>query len=133
MECFNGIKNSKDLIVEFMKLKDKIIFNLTEFHLYNDDDYAEVATWADSKCKKMRLNASSDHSCCPSCIIFSNRCLKCSYGYGHGNCKCYYSLYGSISRKLWKVHDIRAFCCISSIDKLIDKFNCKQEELLLYT
>lgn len=125
------ITNSKDLIKAFMKEKDKILFNLTGMHLYSDGDYEDVDSWNNEVCNRMKLSAHEDSQCCPACIKYTIDCDKCRYGMLHGDCMGYDSNYKNILYKLYKKEEVKAFCLLGSIEKLVDNFNYKQELLRL--
>lgn len=118
---------SKDLIINFCRKKDAILFRLTGIHLFNEKDYKEILKWDTRGCSEMRLNAGSDLDCCPWCVYYGEDCLDCGFGLRHGDCMDNDdSHYGCVCLKL---EPYSAFCKIPGIKTLVDWFNLKQDRL----
>jgi hypothetical protein len=42
----------KELLLQFLKEKDQILFEKTNIHLYEEKDFLEIETWSEDFCKE---------------------------------------------------------------------------------
>jgi hypothetical protein len=82
----------QELMLDFLKKKDQIIFNETNIHLYDTEDYKDVKDWNEEFCEEFfkKVEAQpydflSDSIICPWCL-YKEKYRKCSYGERHGAC-----------------------------------------------
>lgn len=89
----------KNLMLEFLKGKDQILFEETNIHLYGEEDYKDIEIWGEDFCKEFfrlltisskGIHSLDDTDICPWCIFhvqFNSPCYrKCNYGERHGSC-----------------------------------------------
>lgn len=78
-------------IIDFMRAKDANLFDKTNVHLYDDEDYEDVLLWDDFVCEYVidSLNPYGDWAFCPQCRRVESLdlgCDDCGYGKRHGRC-----------------------------------------------
>lgn len=64
----------KELMLQFLKEKDQILFEKTNIHLYEEEDFSDIETWSENECdsffKNLRnMKFATDSDLCPWCIF----------------------------------------------------------------
>ena len=117
------MKTAKELLLAYLKEKDKLIYERTKLHYCNKEDLKEIESWTEKRCKHILsvLSISRDRMSCPWCILF--RCSQCEYAKRHGRCQSdEENLYDNIR----KAGDCYALIDIFGLDKLIEKYSQKE-------
>jgi len=114
----------KPLLLLFMKLKNKILFRLTDRNIFNDFDYLEVGEWSEETCKDViqHLDYKDDAHICPWCIKLQFDCSNCSYGDRRGKCDHPGSRYKRIISDLNSRHELGKIKSVIIICRLVDSF-----------
>jgi hypothetical protein len=88
----------KELLIEYLRRKDEILYKLTQIHLMDYWDYHEILGWSDQSYinafERMRqylhlprgFISRCDSMICPWCSLVESYCPNCGYGDRHGVC-----------------------------------------------
>ena len=101
--------SAKRKLVRFIKLKDKIIKELTGISYIDEEDIRDILSWYEEMCEAVikemlrnKIYKANDATICPWCMEdylsdYSERyCEGCEYALRHGNCADDESLYKKI-------------------------------------
>jgi hypothetical protein len=129
----------KELLLQFLKEKDQILFEKTNIHLYEEEDFSDVETWSEEECdyffkNLINVNFASNFDLCPWCILRANYSLSkwgvCLYGKRHGSCtkSCLLGTF-NISNSYSKINDLGIISLDPKIKQLVRKFEVEYRSI----
>jgi len=114
-----------ELLVFFLKEKNRIIKEITGINLFNDRDYKEVYNLPEKKTLEFLSKLKrydDDIHICPWClfhVLTKKTCSKCGYGKRHNRCIDPDSNYTKIINRL-KKHNLHSISNIVEIKDLVN-------------
>lgn len=121
----------KELLIDYLKKKDKLILDLTSIPLVFHEDLQEIEnSWSEGTCEST-LDAMSifngDAGICPWCCVYE--CWNCNYGRRHGICTMVGSNYRNIVNWLKNEYNIPNISKIPTMRSLVHDTNTLYEDL----
>ena len=109
--------NSKDRVREFMREKDRIIFENTKLHIFDEELFNETIT--EDTCKEMLLSSlvQCDADMCPWCVQHSPFCVSCEFGAKYKICD------REAKSRYSKILNRSNSCCIMDFKGMQDVIN----------
>jgi len=116
----------KEIIINFMKEKNKIIKKHTKMSLLNKADYDELSTWSEYEFSVIAYKLqNTSRGTCPWCMNTRFKCDECGYGRRHGICVYYRSRFCTIST-IMAVHAL----CIPDLPDMQALVNKTRHEIV---